>query len=270
MFAKYIVILSLSIGLYNISNAAVLRDLPYYQLLGEKDDEKRDEVCQLDLAYPDDQENFKTIVWLHAGGLKRGNRYLPGELRKAGFAVVAVDYRKYPEAKCPDFIEDAAAATAWTIKNIKRYGGDPNKVIIAGASAGAYLSLMVGLDKQWLGKWGINANQLLGIGSLTAQVITHVAVREESKTNRMTPVIDQWAPLRHVRKDAPPLLLVTGDRELELLGRYEENAYFHRMLGLVGHSQNELHEIKGADHGAVEKPGHHFLITFAEKLTVAE
>ena len=62
MFAQYILILSLSIGLYNISNAAVLRDLPYYQLLGEKDDEKRDEECQLDLAYPDDQENFKTIV----------------------------------------------------------------------------------------------------------------------------------------------------------------------------------------------------------------
>jgi hypothetical protein len=33
------------------------------------------------------------------------------------------------------------------------------------------------------------------------------------------------APLYHVRKDAPPLLLITGDRDLELLGRYQENAY---------------------------------------------
>ena len=41
---------------------------------------------------------------------------------------------------------------------------------------------------------------------------------------RTQPLLDEMAPLYHVRDDAPPLLLITGDRELEMLGRYEENA----------------------------------------------
>ena len=44
----------------------------------------------------------------------------------------------------------------------------------------------------------------------------------------LKPVIDDFAPLYHVRPDAPPILLLTGNRELELLGRYEENAYLNR------------------------------------------
>jgi hypothetical protein len=50
-----------------------------------------------------------------------------------------------------------------------------------------------------------------------------------------------------VREDAPPLLIVTGDRELELLGRYEENAYLWRMMNVVGHKYTKLHELKGSD-----------------------
>jgi hypothetical protein len=57
-----------------------------------------------------------------------------------------------------------------------------------------------------------------------------VAVREEQGIERTRPVIDRWAPLYHVRGDAPPLLIVTGDRELELLGRYEENAYLLQFM----------------------------------------
>ncbi|MEE9437509.1 MAG: hypothetical protein V3V14_00830 [Saprospiraceae bacterium] len=53
----------------------------------------------------------------------------------------------------------------------------------------------------------------------------------------------------HIRKDAPPLLLITGDRELELLGRYEENAYMMRMMKVVGHKDTRLLEMSGYGHG---------------------
>lgn len=46
----------------------------------------------------------------------------------------------------------------------------------------------------------------------------------------------------------PPLILITGDRELELLGRYEENAYMWRMMKLVGHEDTYLYEIGGHGH----------------------
>ena len=57
------------------------------------------------------------------------------------------------------------------------------------------------------------------------------------------------APLFHVRADAPPLLLITGDREKELLGRYEENAYMMRMMKVAGHKDTRIMELDGYDHG---------------------
>ena len=56
------------------------------------------------------------------------------------------------------------------------------------------------------------------------------------------------APLFHVRNDAPPLLLITGDRELEMLGRYEENAYMMRMMKVAGHNKTRLMELDGYGH----------------------
>src|SRR5678816_3746384 len=70
------------------------------------------------------------------------------------------------------------------------------------------------------------------------------------------------APLFHVRKDAPPLLLITGDRELELIGRYEENAYLWRMMKEVGHPDTKIHELQGFDHGQMADPAHPLLLQF--------
>ena len=65
-------------------------------------------------------------------------------------------------------------------------------------------------------------------------------------------VIDELAPLSHLRADAPPILFVTGDRELEMLGRYEENAYMYRMLKVVGHPDVRLLELDGYGHAPQE------------------
>ena len=74
------------------------------------------------------------------------------------------------------------------------------------------------------------------------------------------PIIDEFAPLYHVRADAPPLILITGDRELELLGRYEENAYLMRMMKVAGHQQTYLYEIQGFDHGGMADPAFSILL----------
>ena len=79
-----------------------------------------------------------------------------------------------------------------------------------------------------------------------------MTVRKEKGIPNTQPLVDSFAPLYHVRPDAPPILLITGDRELEMLGRYEENAYFMRMLKVVGHKDVTLYELQGYDHGMVE------------------
>ena len=80
------------------------------------------------------------------------------------------------------------------------------------------------------------------------------------------PIIDKFAPLYHVRKDAPPLILITGDKELELLGRFEENAYLARMMKVVKHSKTELYELQGLDHGGMVEPGLKILLNSVKKI----
>jgi len=124
---------------------------------------------------------------------------------------------------------------------------------------------MIGLDKRWLAKEGVDADRIAGLIPLSSQMITHYAIRDERGIDEKQPVVDEFAPLYHVRKDAPPMLLVTGDREKELLGRYEENAYFWRMMKLVGHPETTLRELEGFDHGRMPEPAFPLLLEFVRK-----
>lgn len=226
-----------------------ITNIPYYSESINQTDKYKNERCVLDIYYPTDLKNFSTVVWFHGGGLTSGEKEIPFALKEKGFAVIGVNYRISPKIKAPGYIEDAAAAVAWVFKNIKNYGGDTSLVFVAGYSAGGYLAQMIGLDKMWLNNFNIDANIIAGIISLSGQTITHFTIRQERGISGTLPLIDDFAPLYHVRKDAPPLVLITGDRELELLGRYEENAYLMRMMKLNGHMKTKLYELDGYDHG---------------------
>ena len=229
------------------------RDIAYWG--DAAPDDYAAEMCKLDVYHPEGGEGFPTVIFLHAGGLTGGERFTPGELRNSGMAIVAVDYRLSPKATSPAYLEDAAAATAWTLDNIERYGGDPDRVYISGASAGGYLAAMIGLDDRWLTAHDHDPGELAGILSLSGHMINHFTVRGEKGIPGTTPVVDEMAPLYHVKADAPKLVLITGDRDLELLGRYEETAYMWRMMTVAGHEDTSLYELGGFDHGGMTPPG---------------
>ena len=220
------------------------------------------ERCKLDVYHPVGASAVPTVIWFHGGGLTGGNRSIPSALKGQGIAVVAVDYRLSPKAKAPAYIEDAAAAVAWTFKNIARYGGDTNRIFLSGHSAGGYLASLVTLDRRWLAVHGVDPDRLAGLVPFSGQSITHFAIREERGLARTRPLIDDLAPVYHVRNDAPPILLISGDRNHELLGRYEESAYFWRMLKEVGHPSVELLELQGYDHGQMADPAFPLLLRF--------
>ncbi|MBN1343609.1 MAG: alpha/beta hydrolase [Phycisphaerae bacterium] len=209
------------------------------------------ERCRLDLYYPKNKTGFATVVWFHGGGLTGGNRHIPEGLKDQGIAVVAANYRLHPKVTCPAYLQDAAAAVAWTFRNIEKHGGDPTKIFVSGHSAGGYLTSMIGIDKRWLAEYDIDADRIAGLIPLSGHTITHMTVRKEKGLPKTQPLVDSFAPLYHVRPDAPPILLITGDREMEMLGRYEENAYFMRMLKVVGHKDVTLYELQGHGHGMV-------------------
>ena len=224
------------------------QNLSYYSETINASDKYIAERCVLDLYFPNDKKGFPTVVWFHGGGLTGGNKSIPEELKEKGIAVVAANYRLYPKIKAPVYIEDAAAAVAWVIKNIEDFGGDPDLVFVSGHSAGGYLASMVGLDKKWLKAHKVDADQIAGLIPFSGHTITHFTVRKERGIPGTQPIVDDLAPLYHVRKDAPPLLLITGDREMEMMGRYEENAYLMRMMKVVGHPDTRLLEMDGYGH----------------------
>lgn len=230
-------------------------------------DAYRKERCHLDLYLPTELKSFPTVVWFHGGGLSAGNKSIPNELKNQGIAVVSVNYRLSPKAKAPAYIIDAAEAVAWTFKNIANYGGSPEKIFVSGHSAGGYLTSMIGLDKSWLADHGIDANLIAGLIPFSGHTVTHFTIRNENEIPETVVVVDKYAPLHHLRKDAPPMLLITGDRELEMLGRYEENAYLWRMMKVAGHEQTTLYELDGYNHGGMAKPAFPLLLQFVRKLS---
>ena len=241
------------------------KDIPYRT--GNDLSDYAKERCRLDVYCPADRAGFPTVVWFHGGGMTGGSRSVPTGLKGNGIAVVAAGYRLSPGVKSPVYIEDAAAAVAWTFKNIASFGGSTNLIFVSGHSAGGYLAAMIGLDKRWLGVHGLDPDRIAGLIPLSPQAITHFTIRSERGISSKQPVVDDLAPLYHVRADAPPLLLITGDREKELLGRYEENAYFWRMMKIAGHKDVELHELPGFDHGGMAEPAFPFLLEFVSNRT---
>jgi acetyl esterase/lipase len=222
-------------------------------------------MCRLDLYYPVGKKDFATIIWFHGGGLTGGKRSIPEPLKDQEIAVVAVDYRLSPEVTVRDCIDDAAASVAWVFEHIENYGGSKRRLFVSGHSAGGYLTSMIGLDKKWLDAYGVDADQIAGLIPFSGHTITHFTARKELGMENYQPLIDELAPLFHVRRDAPPLLLITGDRELELLGRYEENAYLWRMMKVAGHPDTTLYELDGFNHGQMAVPAFPLLVRFVRE-----
>lgn len=223
------------------------------------------ERCMLDVYYPEDRTGCPVVVWFHGGGLTSGNKYIPEQLKNSGYVVVAANYRFMSKVDVRECIDDAAAAVAWVFKNIEKYGGNPGNIYVSGHSAGGYLTSMIGLDKKYLAKYGIDADDIAALIPFSGQIMTHYAYRQQNGGSEFIPTIDDTSPIAHIRADGPPYVIVSGDRNLELYGRYEENAYMWRMMKLIGHEQTFIYELDGYSHNAMAAPAFHILKQYIKK-----
>jgi acetyl esterase/lipase len=209
--------------------------------------------CKLDVIYPTGTEAYPTIVWFHGGGLSGGERQ-NGELvakrfLPEGIAVVQVSYRLSPKVNCPVYNDDAAAAVAWTFKNIEKYNGDPDKIFISGHSAGGYLTMILGMDESYLAKYNISTTQIAGLIPISGQTVTHSTIRRERNIQRGTIIIDKFAPLFYGGKIGPPSLCICGENDNPL--RCEENIYFVAAQKNAGNDKIFYLEVEGRDHGSI-------------------
>lgn len=224
-----------------------------------KTDAYAQERLKLDVYYPENGKDCPVMVWLHGGGLTGGEKEIPRQLRRKGYVVVAANYRLLPRVTVAETTDDAAEAVAWVFRHCAEYGGDPRKIVVTGHSAGGYLGILLCLNKSWLARYDVDADSVLMYVPFSGQAITHYNVRKMQGLEPLQPTIDEYAPLYWVRRDCPPLVLICGDRELELYGRYDENQYLARMMKLVGHRQTYLYELDGHDHGDMVGPAFHIL-----------
>ncbi|WP_179021786.1 alpha/beta hydrolase [Winogradskyella forsetii] len=223
------------------------KNIPYYQQTDSVTAYQKEKNV-LNIHYPEGNKDVPVIIWFHGGGLTSGDHTIPEALKETNNVIVSVDYRLSPTVKPETCIDDAVLAIAWVFQHIKDYNGDSDNIFVAGHSAGGYLALMSVMDASRLEALGVDANKIAGLIPFSGHTITHFEIRKQNNIKAEQPIIDRLAPLYYVRKDAPPILLITGDREKELLGRYEENAYFCRMMKVAGNEDIQLLELDGYGH----------------------
>ena len=155
------------------------------------------------------------MVFFYGGSWKNGTREdyeFAGEaFARRGFTVVIPDYRVYPEARFPDFVEDAARALRWTRDHIADYGGDPKRIFVAGHSAGGHIAALLALDPRYLAAVGLDRETICGLvglaGPYAFDPLTVPSVRPIF-VHLADP--DTARPVTFVDDQAPPALRLHG------------------------------------------------------------
>jgi acetyl esterase/lipase len=222
----------------------VCRDIPY----------ANDDIRVLDLYLPEG-EPLAALLYLHGGGLEAGSKdgqdcvRLSEDLAKAGYAVAVPNYRLYPDAQYPDFIEDGALAARWMLDNADgcRLG---TSFYLGGSSAGSYLAGMLCFDRSHLARVGLTPEVFDGFVLDAGQPTTHFNVLRERGDNPKRCVVDEAAILYHAIDEHParPILILYADGDMPC--RPEQNRLLAATLKHVGYDERflDVREMKGFAH----------------------
>lgn len=175
---------------------------------------------KLDIYLPKPNANggSAVLIFFHGGSWRDGEREGYGFLGRAfasrGFVTVIADYRKSPRVRFPAFVEDTAAAIAWVHANIAKHDGDAERIFIMGHSAGAHIAMMTALDPQWLAAQNLTTDVIKGVIGLAGPYDFLPMTSDSSKIALgHWPDLTETQPITFARGDAPPLLLLTGDKD---------------------------------------------------------
>jgi acetyl esterase/lipase len=162
------------------------------------------------------------IVFLYGGswnsGRRQGYAFAARALAARGFVVVVPDYRLVPEARYPDFLRDCAESVRWARRHSGEYGGDGERIVLTGHSAGAYNAAMVALDPSLLGADRAAVRGFIGLAGPYdflplddgATIAAFGAWPRPAETQ----------PISHAASGAPPALLLHGDADTRVMPRH--------------------------------------------------
>jgi acetyl esterase/lipase len=157
------------------------------------------------------------IVFFYGGAWQRGERgdhkFVGQTFASKGFVVVVPDYRVYPEVKYPEFVRDAAAAFAWTRREIPRYAGNSAHLVLMGHSAGAHIAAMLTYNERFLKEVGLAPSAVHALVGLAGPYDFEPSEPEITALMSGEGETARAMPARYVGPGAPPALLLQGDAD---------------------------------------------------------
>jgi acetyl esterase/lipase len=171
----------------------------------------------LDVYVPAGALDRPIIVFWYGGGWEHGEkanyRFVGAALAQAGYVAVLPDYRLYPAARFPVFIDDAAAALAWVVAHAREIGGDPRRIYVAGHSAGAHVAAMLAYDPPRVARAGLAPDSVRGFIGLSGPYALdpNDATLKAIFAAPYTPA--DWQPVQRASAGAPPALLIHGEAD---------------------------------------------------------
>ena len=225
----------------------VRTNITYYS--GEGADKYRH---RLDLYLPKGQRDVPVMMFVHGGGFTVGikDQYaFMGQIFAArGIATAVISYRLSPKATYPGHVQDVARAFAWLRAHIAEYGGRPDKIFVAGHSAGATLVAMLGADPAYLKEVGESLDHIAGVipisGSFTASARSGMF---QGSIPIDPDVVRNASAIAHVAGPHPPFLILYGDKDAPRTG--EDAEQMAKALKAAG-TPADVHEI--ADHAHMD------------------
>ncbi len=157
------------------------------------------------------------VVFWYGGGFDHGRkthyRFVGAALARAGYVAVLPDYRLYPEVMFPAFVEDGADALAWVVGNAAQIGGDPQRIYVAGHSAGAHIAAMLAYDRARLERVALPPDTVRGLIGLSGPyaLTPNDPTLHAVFTAPYTPA--DWRPAERAHRGAPPALLLHGEAD---------------------------------------------------------
>jgi acetyl esterase/lipase len=192
------------------AGVTVTRDLPY----------AADPRQRLDVYAPSRPAAGRpVVVFFYGGSWDSGSKadygWVGDALARQGYVAVLPDYRVYPRARWPIFLQDSALAVRWARDHAGTYGGDASRLVLMGHSAGAYNAVDLAVDDRWLSAAGVDAHtQIRAVVGLSGPYDFLPLESDELKAIfGPEPGRPDTQPINHVDGRAPPMLLATGDKD---------------------------------------------------------
>ncbi len=234
-----------------VAGVREVKDIPYIDDSNAKH--------RLDLYLPEGS-GFPVLIFVHGGAWVRGDKARPQFVKFArsfareGVGVVLPTYRLFPQTDINGMARDVAAALSWVVRNIARYKGNANCILVGGHSAGAHLTALVLSDSRWLESYGLKPRRFSG---LIAWSGVYDLTRRPPARRRHRRFGDRLfgsspeqrkevSPLFHVNSQMPPVLILYSTAQGPFFTRQAEA--FYKKLKEAG-VDVEIKDLKSTRHG---------------------